>query len=66
MTSTELDGTPWPTLCEAIHPTQPVMCALVPGPNGTNQEGREVHVHKGLAPNGDTHRWEDVPPDQES
>lgn len=82
----EIKGVDWPPLCDGTHPNQPVMCALLPGPNAnvpavtepsldadgrpvgelTVSPARQVHVHKGMAPDGTTHRWEDPPPDQES
>jgi hypothetical protein len=70
-------STEWPTLCDGTHPSEPVRCALLPGPNDTvpgelvtsdTEPGataqlpdRQVHVHKGTAPDGSTHRWEDTP-----
>jgi hypothetical protein len=66
-----------PKLCGAEHPTEPVRCALFSGPNTTvpgelvssddeasppaQLPDREIHVHKGMAPDGSTHRWEDSP-----
>ncbi len=52
--------------CGAQHPELAITCGLMPGPNATREDGAEVHVHKAMDLEGQTHRWEDPADDTDT